>query len=253
VKRFPAWLALIVFASPAVHAQQSPSDTSTVRSATISAVVTPTARMTKRILLLVDASGSMNGQIGPVINSVIQIAAQPVDEMELAVMTFRSPHDWKGSCGQAGHGGQWMCGGNVCSWRRWSGFRRPNLPRGVEPAPRGWAKLPSQNAIDSAVAWVREIGSGGGTDPKLALQRALHEPLDDLSIVLVSDGQWTQAPVLVAVEAAQKWRVKNGFKRALIATFGIGTTAHGQDSMKELAEAGGGGFYAPVPCTSRPH
>lgn len=244
MNRFPAWLALIVFASPALaHAQNdvAPVTTPTV----LQAMVPPQARLSKRIVMVVDTSGSMEDEIAPVIHSIIKIAGQPVDEMEIALVAFRGDHDWKHRCTS------WdkkYCHAVACSWRRWKGVPEKGIPR-------GWARLPSVTAVGVAAGWIRRIGADGSTDPTQAMYRVLMEPRGQLSVVLISDGLWCHPPVVEAIEIAQAERVRRGHGRAVIATYGIGKKAPMQFSLYEVGRSGHGGFWVQVPlkssCSSR--
>ncbi len=182
------------------------------------------ARFSKRIILVLDGSGSMAGQISAVIGALNTIAGQPIDEMEFAVIVFR------------GKGG--FPGGS--SFTRWPGLKEKNLPY-------GWARMPSVVATVLAVAWVESLGAYGGADPADALENAVLEGRDDLSVVFVSDGIFEPQPVLEKLERAQRARVVAKLNRVVVAVFGIGPGSKDRKALQSIARAGSGGLWVRKP------
>ncbi len=182
-------------------------------------VVPAKARMTKRVLFVVDVSGSMAGlKFDKASQAVIEIAGQPVDEMEIGLIAFdNAPSRWPGIPEKA--------------------------QEGVPAVPKGWAALPSKEAVDSASGWLRKINPTGGTRLIPALKSALAEDRDKLSLVIVTDGQFyqeTSTKIYAALEEGQKAREAKGLGRAVVLIYGVGES---NSTLKKLGELGQGGFY----------
>ena len=178
-------------------------------------VVEPQARLTKRVVFVVDVSGSMRGdKLGAACTAVMTALQQPVDEMEIAVIAFNDQP------------------------RRW-----PGIPEeGERKVPKGWAALPSQDAVKAAEKFLGELGAGGDTQVSPALREGLAEPRDDLSLVLVSDGIFQrESPdeVMAAFESGQKQREERELGRAVLMVYGVGSES---GVLRRLAEGGRGGY-----------
>lgn len=191
------------------------------------AVVRPRARLTKRIVLVVDTSGSMQigDRIARAVDVVLRVLTQPTDDLQVSIVAFsNTPSRWKGVA-----------------------------EKGV---PEGWARFPSVPAKRAALAWLRSFPADGLTCPGPALAAALSEPRRHVSVVLVSDGRFDEAPVLKLLKAGQEWRRKRKLGRAPVMAYGVGEDARDQEAMRKLGKAGGGGFLvepkpAPKPAPSR--
>jgi hypothetical protein len=189
-------------------------------------VVTPEAPVTKRILFVVDVSGSMgdNSKIIDAIACVNTATQQPVDDMEIAVMAFSD---------------------GVSRWQ-WT----EEAVEGHPIAPN-WARMPSEKVSEASQFWLRSLGASGNTYATYALNLALHEPVKELTIVVLSDGIFCDAPgsVLLTIDAGQAWRESNDLGRALIVTVAVAAPdfvtgirgAH--PDMATLGTKGGGGCF----------
>ena len=172
------------------------------------------ARLTSRILLVVDRSGSMqHGEFTRALAAVAMIAEQPADELEVAVIAFAEhavrwhPSDW-------------------CPGQR-----------------TDWADLPSGYVAAEVTSWLARQGAKGSTFLWTALERALAEEVDDLTIVIVTDGDLTLADedqIRFGFEAAQTARLEAGLGQAVVCVYGIGAN---RACLRWLAEWGGGGYY----------
>jgi len=174
----------------------------------LSLILPPDTPLTDRVLFLVDSSGSMHrGKLDRAIRGVMEIAAAPTDQLEIALYRFASDYS------------------------RWPGDGE------------GWAELPSATAVGDACAYAGAAGPSGGTCAIGPLVAALREPRDRLSIVLVSDGDFSDFPpvLLQILGEGQRWREENGFGRAVIAVWGIGPE---NTILRAIAKAGGGGYMA---------
>lgn len=166
-------------------------------------VVAPTERMTRRIMLVVDHSGSMRGHYDEALSAVREIAEQPTDELTLGCIAFS---------------------GQTTSFGK-------------------WVSLPSAEGLNELSQWLQTRAPHGETFVIPALTQALAEPHRDLSVVLVSDGVFTRegtTAIVEAIESAQLKRVKHGHGRAVIAVYGIG---HRKATLEAIAEAGKGGYF----------
>jgi von Willebrand factor type A domain len=184
-------------------------------------VVPAQTRVTKRLLFVVDTSGSMRGgKFEAAAEALVRILEQPVDEVEFGVLAFSN------------------------QTRRWEGIPEPDLAR---PVPEGWAGLPSLEAIEAAAGFVGDQGANGDTFVIPALEEALAEERDQLSVVLVTDGIFQREDseqILAAVSAAQEQRRERGLGEAVLVVYGVGGDLR---ILRSLGEVGLGGFYREVP------
>ncbi len=188
-------------------------------------VVPASVRLTKRLIFVVDVSGSMaNGdRFAQAIGSVLLILGHKSDEQEIAAITF---------CGRE---------------TRWAGKpecvpHRKNEACTKRCVPANWAPV-FPKTVQSMVKWLRSHPRSGMTTPNAALTKALLEPRDQLTVILVSDGEFDEATALKAVKKAQKKRRKNGYEPAHIMVWGAGGAAKEQLALKKLAQLGLGGFW----------
>lgn len=87
----------------------------------------------------------------------------------------------------------------------------------------------SPTSFDSARRWANKPQNRGTNSHGLpAIIAALHEPIDELTIVIISDGGLTSAcenrgfgTTESTIAKAQSWRSKNGHGMAIITTIGI--------------------------------
>ncbi|RMG09418.1 MAG: VWA domain-containing protein [Planctomycetota bacterium] len=198
-------------------------------------VVPAAERPSKHLLFLVDTSGSMEGdKFASACQAVVDIAAQPVDAMEIAILAFDDEvARWPGLPASGGPPPR---------------FQATVPPRALPRAPArrvppGWAALPSREAVRHASAWLARRPPEGGTRIIPALRAALAEPRKELTVVLVSDGQFYQErgeAILAALEEAQRAREAKGLGRALLLVFAVGEPAA---LLEDLGRLGRGGTY----------
>lgn len=190
--------------------------------------VPPEARLTNRILLVLDVSGSMAGpKLERAIAAALQVARAGTDELELSAIAF--------------------AGG----YARW-----PAPQQEGSDAPRLWVECPDETAVSSLLAWLRTpLLADSSTHLAPALERALAEPRDKLSIVIVSDGELHDAQkALEVLRAGQAKREKEGLGLAVVACWTIGGDS---PALNELAREGKGGCWrealpAPAPLPPGP-
>lgn len=185
-------------------------------------IVAPTQRLTQRIVFVLDVSGSMqeDGKIKRLVGFVGSVIQQPLDELQIAIFAFDT------------------------SMYRWPGVADP--PEDTKPVPKGWAKLPSEEALKSAQAWLSQFTSGGGTRPEETLRAALSEERTDMSVVVVTDGDYNNgsAESTAIVAERQAWREKKGCGKAVIMAFGVGKGSAKQEHLAALGRTWLGGFYS---------
>lgn len=178
--------------------------------------VEPATPLTRRLMFVVDRSGSMHGDhFDRALRAVREMFEHPTDDLEVAVLAFND------------------------GTTRWPG--RPELER-RRPVPPGWASLPSEESVAAANRWLADLGAGGDTLIIPALSVALSEPRDELSVVLVTDGLFGRErtdDIMGLIAAKQEERERRGLGRAVIACYGLGPT---QRILARVAEVGGGGY-----------
>lgn len=174
-------------------------------------IVQPEEQLTRRIMIVMDNSGSMSGQkFGHALDAITAIMSQPTDEMEIALIAFNTAPS------------------------RWPGIPEDDL----QPE---WARLPSADAVKLIEAWLRRCGVGGNTRVCTAIALALAEPVDEMSIILITDGRFQDAASAHGVLlAGQQERINNDMAPVVFAVYGIGIE---RDVLTRLAEAGRGGYF----------
>lgn len=200
-------------------------------------VVQQKERFRKRVLFIYDCSGSMSrSDLNKAFVTFAMIAQQPIDSMEIAIIAF---DDYLA---------------------RWPGIPEPKAPK---PIPKGWAGMPSLVAFQKAQKWLNSLDMGGGTDVLPALQLAFKEKRNEISIVIISDGGFTDIipdgfkkdPKSKEsnrvqyfrhfIKTLQKTRVKAKLDKIHINCYGIGKiprTSNAHALMKAIAEEGRGSY-----------
>ena len=183
------------------------------------AVVPATERLTKRVFLVIDVSGSMRGDpLGKALRATACLLSSPVDDFEVAIIAFND---------QA---------------HRWPGVPEPDDYR---PVPPGWARLPSAEALESANAWLAGFSGSGSTRPCDALAEALREQRKDMSVLLVTDGLFDggQDESVSVFEEGQTRRARGSVGRAVFVVYGVGQDTAGRAHLAHFGREGGGGFF----------
>jgi hypothetical protein len=183
----------------------------------IKAVVKLDGRLTRRVFLVLDVSGSMrtDNRISRVVQVLKHVMGQPVDDLEVAVIAFSS------------------------GFERWLGVPEPDAK---PPVPVGWARLPSAIALESAQVWVSTRISAG-TEPNSALKAAITEARDEVSVVFVTDGDFGGDSCVAAFREAQKTRKTAGRAEAPTLVYGVGDEAAQYEHLKTIGREGGIGFW----------
>ncbi len=171
--------------------------------AALIAVVPASERLTNRVVLVIDHSGSMAGRYGAAVDAARHIAQQPTDDLTLSCIAFNA--------------------------------ETQRYPKTL--------KLPDAEGVSELVSWLSNLRAHGSTLAGPALSEALKMSEKGLSVVLVTDGVFTAEPIeslLAQIEAAQQWRVDQGLGRAVVAVYGIGLESA---TLRRIGEAGKGGYY----------
>lgn len=176
-------------------------------------IVEPNERITNKLFFLLDKSGSMDGiKINEAISSLNQIINIPTDDIHVAVSIFGE------------------------TYKRWSG-----TPDGEKP---GWTLLPSADNLAALQAWINNE-SPGGDNTKLtdALNNALIDPMDNITIVIVSDGNIHESydHLLRTLASGQEERKKVGLKPVILTCLGVG--AQTSELLTRFAQMGNGGYF----------
>jgi hypothetical protein len=232
MKRFWASLMIAVFCIlPLTAVGQDVSEGPVINSEWIIPSEHPP---TSNILFLIDGSGSMSGdKVNAAIDFALSIAGAPVDDLQIAVVTF---------------------GSHV---RRWEGTEDID-PRTGQPMSReGWAVMPSADNLGAARAWLSEnldMGSthlrpglihsfascSGGEDP-LSLYS---QNVESLTIIILTDGAFSDsmevsidgAGILDVLAGEQQNRINAELDEAIIGVIGINVNNDRSDAnMRRLA------------------
>jgi len=193
-------------------------------------IVEPTSRFSSRIIFLYDCSASMNRhKLNRALNALMMISEQPIDEMQIAIIAFDDEIS------------------------RWIGI--PELTA-ADPIPEGWAGLPSADAISQMTNWLSTVKYGGMTNIFRPLTLAIRENREEISIVIISDGQFNDiipSPplegenqeehriryILSLIETEQRRREENGLDRVQINAYGLGPI---QSILSSVCRETGGAY-----------
>lgn len=180
-------------------------------------VVRPSVRLTQRVILVVDVSGSMKdeGRISRALQAVRHVMENPSDDFEVAIVTFSTKTE------------------------RWPGVPEPTA---TPPVPVGWARLPSMIALTEGEAFVSSR-EAQGTLPVPALIQAITEPRDNVSVVFVTDGDFIGPDCVTALRKAQLIRGTQGRHPAPVLVYGVGSKADQMAHLATIGREGGGGFW----------
>lgn len=180
-------------------------------------IVPMQTRITKNIMFVVDTSGSMGseGRLGDALGAVSMIMEQPTDDMQIACLAFND------------------------AVSRWPGYRT----KGDVRLDAGWARMPSNVAIHKARAWLAAFQASGMTNVEQAIKTALEETKRDLTIVLVTDGDFPEDRLMRIARRWQTRRVEQKLGRAVIMVWGVGSEASKSQAAASLANFGGGGLW----------
>lgn len=183
-------------------------------------IVKSKSPLSKRIFFIIDVSGSMSNTIKKALKFVRTIWESPQDEFEIAIVVFND------------------------NSTRWEGF--PSPKEDLKPTPKGWAKMPSKDAMDAAQKFLDKFPGAGNTYPISALKIALGEARSELSIVFITDGDYSKPPdddeVIKTIKELQEEREKKGLGKAVISVFGVGG-AEREGNLTIIGKEWSGGFY----------
>lgn len=123
--------------------------------------------MTKKIVFVVDSSGSMNGRYQGCIDSFLEASAHNVDEYDIKVCTFNNTVRWYSD---------------------------------------DWTKMPDAEKLEEISAWLgADAPTGFGRDTFVipALRQIYEMEEDDITIVIITDGGFTDR-IMKYLEAQEK-------------------------------------------------
>lgn len=182
---------------------------------TLVIAIEPQARITNKMLFLVDCSGSMTGEkLSRAIDQTIEIAGQETDDLQIACIAFDD--------------GQ----------RRWPG---------------GWAKLPDPDVLVELRTWLNTTCRGGNTPIAQALIMAMQEPVRDMTLIIVSDGFFDEETGALTdlFKGLQEARVTAGLGKVVLVGVGISPSSNtNMDELRHLvssAEEQNGGYFIVEP------
>lgn len=167
-------------------------------------IVEPTIPMTRRIAILLDVSGSMAGESLAKAHGFIQtILNKPEDAYDVMLWAF-SNQTWR--------------------WRQ------------------DWTQFPDEKAAKAADAWIWMQRTAGCTDPLGAIKAALEQDTKNLTVLMVSDGDFDDLSRAAAVYRTGQDDRK---EKALLLFYLPGSilASPGVENAKQLAEEQGGGLW----------
>lgn len=98
----------------------------------------------------------------------------------------------------------------------------------------GWATLPSADAMASANRWIRDQTANGSTNVYSALHDAFTDPQEDLTIILVTDGEFSD---LCGTTAIAGWQGARS-QPAVFVVVGVNPSPSGTAKIQNLAPHG---------------
>ena len=188
----------------------------------------PKVRLTTRWAFVFDTSQSINifGLHGGVLKAFVTATSRPVDQFRFCMYAFNDKGCW--------------------TYRKWSSLPA-RLGRNGKVTKR-W------RAIVNWLYHPKNTGTmsfGGG-----AINAALHQKVKKLTVIIISDGGFTEGgkKIKAVIKAAQAWRVKSGYGKAVITTIGIEnmacrplypkpTNKTCQGWMSSIGKTGHGGYF----------
>ena len=196
-------------------------------------LVPGTRRMTTKIAFVVDVSLSMRsyGRVQMGITFARDLLGRPDDELLIQLFAFRKDVS------------------------RWPGIKPdPSEQQYGPPPPEGWTEFPSVAALESAQRWLSAQGTSGGTNPTKAMIAALQLQQRDLSVVLITDGEFKahEEEFLAAVKVGQAIREAKGLGRAVIFVIGTGPAAAQEQHLLQVGKENGGGVAIIMPQAKKP-
>lgn len=233
---------------PAVVMAQEVAPVSSRLPAVLSPIeVTPASdgfHMTDRVVFVIDISGSMRGQVnepvqlpfgpptteeptGPTkiehaIASVLMIAGS-TDDCQAAIFAFTNIHcRWPGCPEPCKHPINQKCD-----------HRRCVLP--------GWARFPER--LQEANDYMNSLVINGDTNPSDAIKSAMRLTTPDITVVLISDGDFDPDNPIQEIVEGRLWRTTHGLGDAPVLVFGVGSSARTKEALLKIAACGGGGFW----------
>lgn len=191
-------------------------------STQVTMVSAPTRRFTTHWVFLVDTSYSTHKVFNKVKAGFFEALNSKIDELYFSVITFNNEYDqdeWPGN-----------------------GEERPFTEANLEEADQ----------------WINDhcgILSYGAK----ALEMAIRRNTANLTVILISDGGFTEATgrhgfgaILNAIDTSQQWRINRGLNPAVLCCIGVENKAYGwpkqpdeicQGVLKGIGERWGGGYF----------
>lgn len=167
-------VVLLVSSGVGVHADDPPKPEPTDKE-----ILVQGAPVTKRLAIILDASGSMQGApLAQATREIATILSLFPDDGYFKVFVF--------------------AGGLTATYDGASAGLRCGNDDLSEADERGWIKLPNLAVFEKAIAWVGSLRGEGGTNPIEAVKIAcLEAPLGDLCLLMVTDGEFDQPSIVV--------------------------------------------------------
>lgn len=168
----------------------------------IETLVEPNCPAQKRLIFVVDTSGSMDRvKVGAAIQTVINICNAPIDDFQVSAISF---------------------GGDT---RRWEGTEDIDPRTGKDISPPGWSAFPSAKNLEILDNWLWKSIDKGSTDVNSAFEEAFNiaDGIEEVSIVLISDCDFDASSEYLAkvIQKRQEVRFNKHMPVVTIGIFGI--------------------------------
>ena len=176
---------------------------------TVKEVVPSTSPLSKKVIFIVDISGSMgqDDNLSRAFRFFTTTANAPVDAFDMQVFAMGS------SCYHFS---------------------------------KDWVKMPDEEEVKKCLAWLKTFDGRQSTNAVDCFKEALRVKEKSISIVIISDGLFDNIESTAKTVLDEQTRRTKEYGRALIACFGVGENAEKSSSLIDLGRTWGGGFYAEV-------
>jgi len=237
-------LLMVIFCSVPINANKpKPKPTAkpdkTLSNLSFTTIVKPKTRLTSKWAFVIDTSSSTWKVFTKTRKAFVEVTSYPTDELEFSMYTFNHKNN------ERYRGWTWASEKEFIKADKWV-YNPKN--RGV----LSYGARAIQWAIKGMAPIIDKYGIIRGMGP--------HDTRVRLTVIIITDGGFTEnrrtndaTDIRNAIESAQRWRIKHGYPRALIATVGIENLyyranhkrpdAACQKDLKLIGIEGQGGYY----------
>ena len=183
------------------------------------------ARVTRRIAFVIDVSGTMSGNEMRKAREIIEFnLRQFPDDGLFKIYAFSDNVD--------------VFNGDTVGYER-ATDRNPD----TEADENGWIRMPNFEVLDKASAWLCKFSGSGNTYIESGVKQAMDEnPEDDLSVVLISDGDATNFDTVVLGKISGWAKARKIVVHAICIGWLKSGNSTGEMLMSDIAKATGGSY-----------